>query len=69
MKIERNDMCNEENCISSHPDCSYVPRRRVHRRACPYDCFRSWKFLSMIDIFLYGDTGVSLLFFCLQWQI
>ena len=62
-------MRNEENGISSHPYCSDVSRCRVHRRSHSYGGFRGWKFLSMIDIFLYGDTGVSLLFFCLQWQI
>lgn len=62
-------MRNEENHISSRPDCSYVPCSRVYRGSHSYGGFRGWKFLSMIDIFLYGDTGVSLLFFCLQWQI
>ena len=63
LTIERNDMRNEENGISSHPYCSDVSRCRVHRRSHSYGGFRGWKFLSMIDIV--RDTGVSLLFFCL----
>lgn len=44
-------MRNEENHISSHPDCSNVPRCRVYRGTHSYDCVCRRKFLSMIDIF------------------
>ena len=38
LTIERNDMRNEENNISSHPYCSDVSRCRVYRGSHSYDC-------------------------------
>mgnify|MGYP007023402924 FL=1 len=67
LTTERNDAQNEGKNFSSHSCRSYAACCRVYRGAHSYDCVcREW-FLSVNDIV--RDTGVSLLFFCLQRQI